>query len=677
MLKKRIWIIPLIVATLLCLTFKFDNLLDARGSSDELYFTILHTNDEHSALFPAPAVDFHPRKENPTRGGIARLAGVVNRIREEKKADHEPLLLLSGGDFTAGTVYNWLTFEGYAPELSLMQQIGYDVVTLGNHEFDNGPDVLADYFKAAGYPEAGGKTALLATNILIPDNHPLSGIGIKKTEIKELENGLRLGFFSIIGDDAVSVIADRGPLTFGDRFEAAQKAVNLLKNEVDIIVAVNHAGIDEDKELASRVSGIDIIVGGHSHTQMEEPEIINETIIVQAGDLFEYLGMLELAYHPATGKIRFRNHESATPYLIALDSSVPLDPDVSAALDRYTRLAGEMLGRLTGGKFNDIFMPVAISNFPLPNKPYNKENQMGNFVTDAMRIVVEQKTGQKVDFASQGSGIIRSTIKPGTMDYSREQILLYDLIEAIALGSGPDGWPGFPLASAYFTGEELYRIMEISALASAFYGDGYFLQASGLRQTYDPDRAVLFMIPGLNFPFPSTRAVLKAERFIGEGRQTINSRDYVPLERRDQELYHVVSDYVLISTAISEVSRQLPQQLAIEPKDAHGNVVENPENLIVRIDGEELKLWQAVLEYLNAQPVGAEGLPVLDDYYKDVQGRIVAVSETTFLTKILLFLNALYIFLPAVYYVSAGIIIFAAAVILLRRRKRGSARTAI
>ena len=89
-------------------------------------------------------------------------------------------------------------------------------------------------------------------------------------------------------------------------------------------------------------------------------------------------------------------------------------------------------------------------------------------MTDAMRIVVEQKTGQKVDFASQGSGIIRSTIKPGTMDYSREQILLYDLIEAIALGSGPDGWPGFPLASAYFTGEELYRIMEISALASAF-----------------------------------------------------------------------------------------------------------------------------------------------------------------------------------------------------------------
>ncbi|NLZ27440.1 MAG: hypothetical protein GX887_00565 [Firmicutes bacterium] len=676
-MKNKIWTVLLILATLFCLTFiKTDNPLDARSSSGELYFTILHTNDEHSALFPAPAVDFHPQKENTALGGIARLADIINRVREEKRADHEPVLLLSGGDFTAGTVYNWLTFEGHAPELTLMQQIGYDMVTIGNHEFDNGPEVLADYFKTAGYPEAAEKTSLLVTNILIPEHHPLNSVGIRKTEIRELENGLRLGFFGVIGDDAINVIANRGTLTFEDRFESARKAVDLLKDEVDIIVALNHAGIDEDRELASVVPGIDIIVGGHSHTRIEKPEVIGETIIVQAGDLFKYLGLLELAYNPETGKIRIRNDDTANPYLIPVDSSVPEDPAITAALEEYTQLAGEMLGRLTGGKFNDIFMPVAISDFPLPNRPDDEENPMGNLVTDAMRIIVEEKTGRKVDFASQGSGIIRNAIKPGTMEFSRGKILLYDLIDSVALGSGPDGHPGFPLASAYFTGEELFRIMEISALASAFYGDDYFLQASGWRHTYDPGRAILFMIPGLDFPFPSVRSVLKAERYIGEGRQTTEDNDYLPLERHDQELYHIVTDYVLIATAVPEVARLLPQ-LAIEPKDASGNIVDNPEDLIVRVDGEELKLWQAVLEYIDTQPTGTEGLPVIDDYYKGAHDRIVTVSETTLLTKICLFLNALYIFLPAAYYAVAGLVVVITAIILWRRRRRISDRAIV
>ncbi|NLI70870.1 MAG: hypothetical protein GX364_08420 [Firmicutes bacterium] len=677
MFKNKIWTVLLAVAVLVCpVLIKTDSPLGAEGISEELFFTILHTNDEHSALFPAPAVDFHPQEDNTALGGIARLANIINRIREEKKADREPVLLLSGGDFTAGTVYNWLTFEGYAPELSLMQQIGYDMVTIGNHEFDNGPEVLADYFKTAGYPEAAEKTSLVATNIIIPDHHPLNGVGIKKTEIKKLDNGLRLGFFSIIGDDAINVIADRGTLTFEDRFDSAREAVGLLEDRVDIIVALNHAGLDEDRELASTVPGIDIIVGGHSHTRMEEPEIVGDTIIVQAGDLFKYLGVLELAYNPETGKIRLRNDDSANPYLLPVDSSVPQDPTISAALEEYTQLAGEMLGRLTGGKFNDIFMPVAISDFPLSNRPDDEENPMGNLVTDAMRLVTEQKTGRKVDFATQGSGIIRNAIKPGTMDFSRGKILLYDLIDTVALGSGPDGRPGFPLASAYFTGEELFRVMEISALASAFYGDDYFLQASGWRHTYDPGRAILFMIPGLDFPFPSARSVLKAERYIGEGRQTTQDHDYLPMERYDQELYHAVTDYVLIATAVPEVARLLPQ-LAVEPKDASGNIVDNPEDLIVRVDGEELKLWQAVLEYIDAQPIGMEGLPEIDDYYKDVHDRIVTVSETTLLTKILLFLNALYIFLPAAYYVLALLVIVVTVIIIWRRRRRVSDRAVV
>ena len=97
----------------------------------------------------------------------------------------------------------------------------------------------------------------------------------------------------------------------------------------------------------------------------------------------------------------------------------------------------------------------------------------------------------------------------------------------------------------------------------------------------------------------------------------------------------------------------------------------------MRVDGEELKLWQAVLEYIDAQPIGMEGLPEIDDYYKDVHDRIVTVSETTLLTKILLFLNALYIFLPAAYYVLALLVIVVTVIIIWRRRRRVSDRAVV
>ena len=110
------------------------------ASSDELYLMILHTNDEHGAVIPhSPTVDFHPQRENPTVGGYARLATAVKEIRQQKAVDGEPVLLLSAGDYIGGSPYSWLILEGYALELELKQIIGYDAVTIGNHEYDYGP----------------------------------------------------------------------------------------------------------------------------------------------------------------------------------------------------------------------------------------------------------------------------------------------------------------------------------------------------------------------------------------------------------------------------------------------------------------------------------------------------------------------------------------------------------
>ena len=120
------------------------------AQSGELFFTILHTNDEHSALSPSPLVDYSPEENNPTLGGYARLAQAVKDIRAAKGAANEPVLLLSAGDYLGGSPYSWLGLNGEAPDLTIMNKIGYDAVNIGNHEYDYGPELLAQYLQAAG-----------------------------------------------------------------------------------------------------------------------------------------------------------------------------------------------------------------------------------------------------------------------------------------------------------------------------------------------------------------------------------------------------------------------------------------------------------------------------------------------------------------------------------------------
>jgi len=164
--------------------------LDGHASeTEELHFCILHTDDMHSALIPhSPAVDYHPEKENPAIGGLARLAAAVDGIRQNKREEGEPVLLLDAGDFLGGAAFAWLALHGYAAELTVMQEMGYDAVVIGNHEYDYGPDVLARYLLKAGYPEAHRQTLVLASNTKAPEDHPLAARDLyRNTGMFELE----------------------------------------------------------------------------------------------------------------------------------------------------------------------------------------------------------------------------------------------------------------------------------------------------------------------------------------------------------------------------------------------------------------------------------------------------------------------------------------------------------
>lgn len=602
------------------------NLKSYAGETEELYFCILHTNDMHSELIPhSPAVDYNPQGEDPAIGGFARLATAVNEIRENKMKEGEPVLLFDAGDFLGGTPFAWLALSGYAPELTIMQKMGYDAVAIGNHEYDYGPDVLAQYLLQAGYPEAHQKTLVLASNTEAPPDDPLAAQGLyRKTGMFELENGLKVGVFSIIGKNAIQLIGDAGDVQFLDQYQTARRAVDELKGQgANVIVCISHSGVDEDRELARAVPGIDVIVGGHSHTALYKPILQGDTIIVQAGSRGEYLGQLELAYNPDTGKVRVRNEENGHPFLIPIDDSFACDPEIDALVQKYTVILNTHINEMTGGKFDSIMSTVAKSDSILSNDSPLSETPLGSFVTDAMRIVAQEVTGERVDMAGEASGCIGKGIFPGTMEYSAGNVSFYEIVEAIGVGHGNDGYPGCPIVSLYLTGEEVRRLVDINILLQEFRGDSAFLQFSGLWYSYNPANTVLFALPLVNLPVPMTGAVIRAEVYTGDGIQPVNGEGYVPLERGDKKLYHVVTDGYLLH--FFSIAKEILPQLDIVPKNADGEPVppERFDELIVhQADGTELKVWEAVVSYAAAQPPGVDGIPRIPGYYESVAGRI-------------------------------------------------------
>lgn len=623
----------------------------AEAKPGELLFTLLHTNDEHSALLPSPLTDYDPAGSDPTIGGFARLAQVIKEIRVAKTQAGEPTVLVSAGDFLGGSPFAWLALEGYAVELELMQAIGYDVIAIGNHEYDFGPELLASYLAAAGYPEALSRTVLLASNTRPPQGHELGKMGIQSTHLMTLHNGLTLGFFSLIGVDAVDVAPLAKPVEFDDQTAVAKAAVAELRAAgADVVIAVNHAGLDEDEALAKVVSGIDIIVSGHCHTALTQPRLVNGTFIAQTGSSLSNLGVLALAYDPVSKTVSLRNSGPGESVLIPLDDSIGEDPVVSGMIKESVYKLNALISDLTDGMFTDIADIVVTSEFIVSNKPTSSETPFGNFVADAMRAVGEQATGSKVDFAFQADGVIRGSLLPGTTALAKGNVALLDLLDLVSLGSGPDERPGYPLVAFYFTGEEVRRVLEISLLLSELLGDSYFLQVSGLRMSYDPALAVLARLPGKGTPIPSTRAVVSAETFTGVGLQ--QGDQFASLKRGDSTLYHVVSDYYL-AAFLPMVGDLLPS-LGLVMKDAAGKPI-TPEEAIVYRDGHELKVWQTVAEYASMQPLNSAGQPSVAGYYAATAARQVVRTVWPVLLALILILL---------------IAIISMITILLKKRKR-------
>jgi len=245
---------------------------------------ILHTNDTHSRIEP-----YNDVKKGDV-GGILRRNTFIQKTRRECPNT----IVVDAGDFSQGTPYFNL-YKGF-PEIELMKMMGYDVVALGNHEFDHGSKALAKRLKLADFK-------IVCANYQFK-NKKLAKL-IQPFTIIEVADK-KIGFFGLLRNlNRLVLPGYRDETTFLDPVAAAQKMVDILKNEeqCDIIICLSHLGVKvqfpgdiTDRDIAAQVFGIDFIIGGHSHELTEKPEVINGVKILQARFNGSYMGKIIIGY---------------------------------------------------------------------------------------------------------------------------------------------------------------------------------------------------------------------------------------------------------------------------------------------------------------------------------------------------------------------------------------------
>ena len=243
---------------------------------------ILHTNDTHSRIEPLPDND----KYAPDLGGVVRRAAYVDKMRRE----NENVLLFDAGDFLQGTPY-FNMFKGEV-EVQAMNILKYDAVTLGNHEFDYGMDVLVNIVKKAKFP-------IVSTNYDFSDTKIAN---IIKPYLVINKNGIKIGIVGAnISPKGLIASTNYNGMKFLPPTEVINKTAEMLRNDLkcDMVICLSHLGIGDELKLAENSRNIDLIIGGHSHTFMTKPSVRNnldgkEVLVFQTNGKGVYVGRIDV-----------------------------------------------------------------------------------------------------------------------------------------------------------------------------------------------------------------------------------------------------------------------------------------------------------------------------------------------------------------------------------------------
>lgn len=277
-------------------------------SAEVLPLTLLHTNDLHAHLLP----------DENGKGGVAAISAYLKAV----KADRKNLLILDAGDLVTGTPVSTL-FSG-TPLFEIYNTMPYDAVTLGNHEFDHGWEHIARFLEIARFP-------VLSANIRLPEGQLITGQAGKRFQI----GNLTVEVVGLTAPGLDQLTAPRG--WQGLKIEQAVPALKAylagLPSQPDLLVVLSHLGVSDDEALAEAVPEIDVIVGGHSHTVLEQARRVGDTLIVQAGSYGRYIGQLELWVDSARDAITARKS-----WLVPVDASVyGEDAETTEVVERWER----------------------------------------------------------------------------------------------------------------------------------------------------------------------------------------------------------------------------------------------------------------------------------------------------------------------------------------------------
>ncbi|WP_204517855.1 bifunctional metallophosphatase/5'-nucleotidase [Brevibacillus fulvus] len=406
----------------------------ALGDALTTHITIGHTNDTHGHI---------EESSSNKEFGYAKIATLIKQWRAENKN----FLLLDAGDTFQGTVFvNQFKGESILP---ILNALDYDVMTAGNHEFDFGYEQLLKLRDQLQYPIINANVYKLdGTNLLVPTYSAEIG-------------GQKFAFLGFVTEEtAVLTHPDNVKgLTFKSPVEVAKALVPELKKQADHVVVVSHVGIDVDREIAKNVNGIDLIVGGHSHTPLRTPELVNGTYIVQDWEYGKSLGRADLYYY---GKelVGFSGG------LLEYDEAVKADPEIEQMVKEIVAKVDEAMNVVIAKTETDLD-----GDRELVRK---QETNIGDFIADVLLKRTQSIAGHEADLAITNSGGIRTQIKAG--DITKKD--LYSLVP-------------FPntLVVIEATGEEIKQALE-NGVSQIEQGAGRFPQVSGLSFTFDPKKPV-------------------------------------------------------------------------------------------------------------------------------------------------------------------------------------------
>jgi 5'-nucleotidase / UDP-sugar diphosphatase len=598
-------------------------------------FTILHTNDLHSSFIGmGPAADYTPftLNDDATRGGYARLAGLIT-IRKEAQVAQGPVLILDAGDYSMGTPFGAATRE-IGGELLLMGRMGYDATTFGNHEFDLGPDGLGRSIGVAA--AAGPIPAVLAANAGMAANDPtladlqrLSKEGVIRPYLVIERGGIRFGLFGALGKEAI-IYTSAGAVTFSDANEAAKEVVKVLREteKVDLVIALSHGGVEkgadgsitdgDDVRLARAVPGIDIVIGGHSHTELHEAIMVNgRTPVVQTGKEGNNLG--ELVLNLEGDRLTVESYR-----LHPIDDTVLGDRAIGDQIDRLKEGVG---GAVFASRGYSIDQPLAIAPQDLSNTftDIAAGTILANLCTDAFR----KATNADIGFTA--NGMMRASLTRGKSGVQT----VYDVFAVAPLGAGVvDSTAGSALVTGWFTGLELKNILEFLLIDNPAHPGETFPRTSGMRFRYDLSRPRFDVVTAIELGD------------LDRGYQAID------ISGTDDRLYSLTCP-LMVGSILVVIPRFTKGKLPLVAKNKAGQpfasrveALDSPRRSTAQLmppqgttDKEslatvsangsvrEIKEWQAIMDHLRSLPVKTKGeLPVIPVDERAAEVRAIKVG---------------------------------------------------